>query len=183
MIDEPDEELVQRAQTGDGAAYGELVRRHQRAAVRLAAAICGDRTDGEDAAQEAVIKAHRSLHRFRSGADFRPWLLRIVANTAKNTVRGRSRRQALAVRAARDGEDEADGPSDQVLFAHDLARVAEALALLREADRTVIALRYFAELSEREMADVLGRRPGTVKSRLSRALARLRSELEDGPHD
>ncbi|HCO03013.1 MAG TPA: hypothetical protein DIT48_06580, partial [Actinobacteria bacterium] len=89
-----DHELVERARRGDVHAYEELVRRYQRLALRTAAVITG-RDDAPDAAQEAFVKAYRSLDRFREGAAFRPWLLRIVANEAINRVRSNRRSAAL----------------------------------------------------------------------------------------
>ena len=88
----PDEEtLVARAKRGETTAYEELVRMHQAIAFRVALVAAGDRGDAEEAAQDAFVKAYRALGRFREGAPFRPWLLRIVANEARNRRRlGRS---------------------------------------------------------------------------------------------
>ena len=87
-----DDELVRRARAGDRVAYGELVRRHQHAALRLAAAVCGSTEEARDIVQDALVKGYRSLDRFRGDAPVRSWLLRIVANDAKNAVRARVRR-------------------------------------------------------------------------------------------
>ena len=167
-------EAVDRAKAGDVDAYEWLVRRHTAAAVRLATAVCGSATDAEDATQEAFLKAFRALDRFRADGALRPWLLRIVANEAKNQRRSAGRRTALVVRAA----GLAVGPSaspDECLVADESARaVLAAVAALAERDRLVIGYRYFGGLSELETAEALGCRPGTVKSRLARALARLR---------
>jgi RNA polymerase sigma factor (sigma-70 family) len=174
-------ELVERARRGDVPAYSELVRRHQQLAFRTAYAVCGNAADAEDAAQEAFVKAHRALDRFRSGAPLRPWLLRIVANEARNRRRSAGRREHLAVRAAPRVPAAADvGPETAVLLADERARLAEALDRLEAPQREVVLLRHVLELSEAECAAVLGCRPGTVKSRLSRGLARLRADLEAG---
>jgi RNA polymerase sigma factor (sigma-70 family) len=172
-------ELVERARRGDERAYEELVRRHQGIAFRTAYVVAGDATDAEDAAQEGFVKAYRALGRFRAGAPFRPWLLQIVANEARNRRRSAGRRAGLALRAA--GEDPSGGaapsPEGNVLAGEERERLLAAINGLREEDRLVIACRYFLDLSEEETAAALDWRRGTVKSRTSRALARLREEL------
>ena len=182
MEDRPleDHELVERARRGDVHAYEELVRRYQRLALRTAAVITG-RDDAPDAAQEAFVKAYRSLDRFREGAAFRPWLLRIVANEAINRVRSNRRSAALAVRYAerRPSEDAVSSPEVAALAAEQQRDLVAAMNRLRPEDRLVIAYRFFFELSESEMAEALGCARGTVKSRLSRAMARLREGFQE----
>ena len=176
----PDEDaaLVERARAGEPEAFARIVERHQGAAFRVAWVLCGNAADAEEATQDAFVKAHRALGRFRSGAPLRPWLLAIAANEARNRRRAAGRREHLAVRAA--GEPLVETPSTEALaLAADRdAGLRAAIARLGGADREVLWLRYFAELSEAETAAALGCRNGTVKSRTSRALARLREELE-----
>jgi RNA polymerase sigma factor (sigma-70 family) len=175
-----DAELIERARRGDTGSYGELVRRYQDVAVRIAYVVAGDASDAEEAAQEAFVKAYRALDRFREDAPFRPWLLAIVANEARNRRRAAGRQAALAIRAAqqdRPSGDAAPSPEEAVLGTEDRTRLLAAVNEMRESDRTVIACRFFLDLSERETARVLGVPPGTVKSRLSRALTRLRALL------
>ena len=178
-----DAELVDRAGRGDVSAYEELVRRHQRVAVRVAFLVGGSAAEAEDAAQEAFVKAFRALPRFRAGAPFRPWLLAIVANEARNRRRAAGRRDRLAARfAAVEGEDRPRGdaapsPEEAVLAGEDREALLRALSTMRPEDRLVIAYRYFLELPEAETAAALGWPRGTVKSRLSRALGRLREAL------
>jgi RNA polymerase sigma-70 factor (ECF subfamily) len=172
---EPDAALIARAQRGDLDAFGALVQRHEAMAVRVAAVVGGS-AGAEDAAQEAFVRAYRSLHRFDLGRPFRPWLSRIVANVAKNRVRGEQRHALLALRAPYEVAS-ADVVADAIDAAARREALADALARLPERDRLVIAYRWFEDMSEREIADALGVRPGTVKSRLSRAMARLRAEL------
>src|SRR2546426_2108814 len=93
-------ELVDRAKRGDVSAYEELVRRHQSLAARTAYVITGQAADAQDAVQEAFVKAYRSLGRFREGAAFRPWLLRVVANEAISRRRAVRRQTTLALRDA-----------------------------------------------------------------------------------
>lgn len=152
---------------------------HQRLALRTAYVITGDTAEGQDAAQEAFIKAYRALGRFRSGAAFRPWLLRIVANEAINRRRAARRSANLALRVAESRLPDGAAPSPEAAaLAHELRQeVLDAVNELRPEDRLVIAYRYFFQLSEAEMAEALDVPRGTVKSRLSRALARLRERL------
>jgi DNA-directed RNA polymerase specialized sigma24 family protein len=93
-------ELIRRAQRGDTHAYEELVHAHQGIAFRTAYVIARNAADAEDATQDGFVKAWRALGRFREGAPFRPWLLRIVANEARNRRRSAGRRAGLALRAA-----------------------------------------------------------------------------------
>jgi RNA polymerase sigma-70 factor, ECF subfamily len=176
-----EDELVDRARSGDEDAYEELVRAHQGIAFRIAYLVVGDAAEAEDAAQEGFVKAHRALGRFRSGAPFRPWLLQIVANEARNRRRSAGRRAALALRAAAEGSSGGAAPSPEgsLLAGEERERLLAAVNALGEGERLVIGCRYFLELSEEETAAALGVRPGTVKSRTSRALARLREQLGD----
>ena len=173
----PESELVSRAQRGDASAYEELVRRHAQIAFRTAYLVTGSAADAEEAAQDAFIKAHRALRRFRPGAPFRPWLLQIVANEARNRRRSAGRRAALALRAVEESPSggAAPPPERALLAAEERAALLAALESLDERDQLVIACRYLLELSEAETAAALGCRRGTVKSRLSRAMERLRA--------
>jgi len=174
-----DVELAELARGGDTDSYEQLVLRYQEVAVRMAYLICG--ADAEDAAQEAFVKAFYALRRFRSGAPFRPWLLRIVANEARNRCKSGRRREELALRAVRDRPSGAAAPSPEaaVLERERSRALLDALHRLRERDRLVVAYRYLLELSEDETAQILRVPKGTVKSRLSRALVNLRADLEE----
>jgi RNA polymerase sigma factor (sigma-70 family) len=175
-----DDELVERVKRGDVDAYETLVQRHQVSAYRTAYLVAGSASDAEDAAQEGFVKAFYAIDRFRSGSAFKPWLLAIVANEAKDRRRSTSRREAVALRLAesRPAGNAAPSPEEAALARAEAERVVSALGHLGEDDRLVIGYRYFLELSERETAVALGVRRGTVKSRLSRALGRLRAQIE-----
>ena len=159
--------------------------RYQEVAFRIAYVVLGDAAEAEDAAQEGFIKAFYALHRFRPGAAFRPWLLEIVGNQARNQRRAGGRRAGLALRASAEWSavartersPEADAVSEEQRRA-----VLQAVSALRDDDRLVVAYRYFFDLSEAEMAQALGCARGTVKSRLSRALERLRRSLAEFAH-
>jgi RNA polymerase sigma factor (sigma-70 family) len=179
----PDSEaaLVERARGGDAVAYGSLVRAHQDIAFRVACLAGGSAADAEEATQDALVKAWRALPRFRAGAPFRPWLLAIVANEARNRRRAAGRRAGLALRAADQASRDpgAGGPSPEAIALAGARRDAllAALGALDERDRAVLACRYLLDLSEEETAAALGCRRGTVKSRTSRALERLRAQV------
>jgi RNA polymerase sigma-70 factor (ECF subfamily) len=151
------------------------VREHQRVAFRAAYLVTGSAAEAEDAAQEGFVKAWQALPRFREGAPFRPWLLAIVTNEARNRRRAAGRQAALALRAL---EPPPEGP-DETASAHaDHERLLRIVGGLSEEHRLVIGYRYFLDLSEEETAEALGIPRGTVKSRLARALERLREQME-----
>jgi RNA polymerase sigma factor (sigma-70 family) len=177
-----DAELVTRAKRGEVRAYEMLVERYQQVAFRTAYLIAGDAAEAEDAAQEAFVKAYRALDRFRDDTPLRPWLLTIVANEARNRRKATSRRAGLALRAAAApggpaSGDAAPSPEAAVLAAEQRARLLAAMEGLREEERLAVQCRYFLDLSEAEMAEVLACPRGTIKSRLSRGLAHLREHL------
>lgn len=176
-----DDQLVERARQGDVGAYEELIKRYQHLALRVAYLITRDEGEAEDATQEAFIKAYRALGRFRAGSPFRPWVLTIVSNEAKNRRSSSSRRAALKVRAERDrpSGDAAPSPEAAALADETRTTVLRALETLDDKDRLVLAYRYFLDMTEADMAAVLGVARGTIKSRLSRAQGRLRSKLQD----
>lgn len=175
-----EQRLLERACRGDAAAYEDLVRAHQHIAFRTACLVTGSASDAEEAVQDGFVKAWEALPRFRTGAPFRPWLLAIVANEARTRRRSAGRREGWTLRAAATqatAPDVAASPEATLLDAEQRGALLAALAALEERDRTVLALRYLLELPEREIVAVLDVRPGTVKSRLSRALERLREEM------
>jgi RNA polymerase sigma factor (sigma-70 family) len=175
-----DAALADRARRGDERAFEELVRMYQALAFRTAYLLTGSAADAEDAAQVGFLKAWTALSRFRPGAPFKPWLLRIVANEAHNRRRASGRRVALAVRAtaAQPPDDAAPSPEGAALGLERQEELTAAVNRLDDAHRDVLTCRYFLELSEEETSQVLGVRRGTVKSRTARALERLRAEVD-----
>jgi RNA polymerase sigma-70 factor (ECF subfamily) len=172
-------ELVARARRGEPDAYEEIVRQHQTIAFRTAWVITRSAADAEEAAQDGFVKAHAALPRFREGSPFRPWLLAIVANEARNRVRAAGRRARLAQRVAeeRRPNDAVPSPEAALLDSEQRDELLAAIERLPEPAREAIACRYLLDLSEEETAAALDCPRGTVKSRLSRALDRLRLEL------
>jgi RNA polymerase sigma factor (sigma-70 family) len=178
QIDAIEARLVGDARAGDAAAFGELVRRHQSAALRVATVVLGSAEGADDMVQQATERAWNALASFQTDRPFGPWFFRIVANCSRNDRRSRGRRAQLAVRAAATDTTVVATPEDAAIVGEDRRRVVAAMNRLSSSDRLVIALRHFEEMSEAEMAETLHCRAGTVKSRLSRAMARLRREIE-----
>lgn len=174
-----DAELAARAKGGDVHAYEALVESYQGLAFRVAYLITRDAGEAQDATQDAFVRAYYALGTFRSGASFKPWLLRIVTNQARNRRRSAGRRLELSTRieSGRASGDAAPSPEASALLGETRAELLDAIEQLREEERLAVIYRYFLELSEMEMAEVMRCRPGTVKSRLSRALEHLRKRL------
>lgn len=174
-----DSEIVAAVLGGDRNAYSELVGRYQQVAFRAAYLILRDSGAAEDAAQDGFVRAYQSLRSFRGGEPFRPWLLRIVTNLALNQVRGRSRRLRLFERVgAARGQPVEPAADDSFLSSDQQRQLWQAIRELPDDDRVVLYLRFFLELPEKEIAAVIGKAPGTVKSRLHRAGGRLRTVIE-----
>jgi RNA polymerase sigma-70 factor (ECF subfamily) len=171
--------LVARAAAGDSDAYAALVRPHEHVAYRVAVSITGWNDDAQEAVQNAYVKAYRSLRHFRRGAAFRPWLLRIVVNEARNVRRSELRHARLTKRVAERRDPPAAGADETVLAREEIATVLGALTQLSEADRLVVALRYFAQLSDADAAALAGTSAATFRVRLMRARRRLEALLED----
>ena len=170
--------MIARARAGDRAAFSDLVRRYQQPAFRAAYLIVRDAHGAEDVAQEAFVRAYEHLRSFRAGELFRPWLLRIVTNLARNEVRARGRRSGMLARFSRRPESYEPAADRVVVLTEQNELLARAVSELGMDYRVVLYLRFFLELPEREIAIAIGRPPGTVKSRLSRATGRLRAVLE-----
>ncbi len=133
--------------------------------------------DADDACQEAFTKAYRALGGFKIGAPFRPWLLRIVTNEARNRIRSNRRHENLRLRAVSSIHVSESDPADWVLIDEARRHLLEAVEELPSQDREIIAYRYFLELPVSETAAALSIAEGTVKSRLARALERLSDRL------
>ena len=170
-----DADAVARSRDGDLDAYAVLVARYTLRAHR-AAWLLGAGDDADDVVQEAFVKAFRALPKFRAGEPFAPWLLSIVANETKNLLRSRHRRHALTLRLSAMEPDAAtpDTPFDEAVAGERRARLLAAVNALPDRERQALICRYFLDLSEAETAQVLRWPLGSVKSRTSRALGRLR---------
>jgi RNA polymerase sigma-70 factor (ECF subfamily) len=174
-IDETD--LIAQARQGREVAWGDLMVRHQEPAFRLAYLMLGDAAEAEDVAQEAFIKAYLKLETFDSQRPFRPWILSITANLARNRKRGIGR-YWHALRRWQNEKERQNPASNQIAQRTEAELLRLAVARLKPKWQEVVYLRYFLELSESETAETLDIPPGTVKSRLHRALKQLRRIIQ-----
>ncbi len=173
-----DAALIRLALDGSADAIGELFDRYWPLAWRTAIAITGDRGLAEDAGQEAIQSALRSLERFDPERPFAPWLKRIAVNQALDTLRRRKRIDASEERAeARMPPVAEEEPADRV------ALVGDVVAGLPHAKRTIVVLHYWLDFAVPEIAEILDLPVGTVASRLSRALADVRAHLQESVVD
>jgi RNA polymerase sigma-70 factor, ECF subfamily len=175
-----DSEAVARAQQGEAAGWEHIVQAHQSAVFRLAYLLLGDADEAADAAQETFLRAYPALARFDQTRPLRPWLLRITANLAHNRRRAAGRYLAALQRAFQAEPEQGRPPPVEQLAAQQAEAQAlwQAVRRLARPDQEVVYLRFFLELPEAEMAAALGVAPGTVKSRLHRALRRLRAVIQ-----
>ena len=172
-----EEEAIRQAQSGDHFAFRKLVEAHSDVAWRVARTLLEDSLAAEDALQEAWLDTWRGLAYFGSTRPFRPWLLTIVANRCRMT----RRRRALPTTSIREtmyADTLYEDLADALVHSETDACLAASLAMLPFDRRRLIELRYFAQLDISEIALVLGVADGTVKSRLHRTLATLRTMLQ-----
>jgi RNA polymerase sigma-70 factor (ECF subfamily) len=167
--------LIKQARQEDTTAWEVLVRQHQEAVFRLAYLLLHNPAAAEDVAQEAFVRAFLALDTFDGARPFKPWLLQITRNLAKNRLRSLSRYWAMMKRWWQE-QDPAAEP--QHISRDESAKLWQAVQQLRPMAQEVIYLRYFLEMSEAETAEALDIPAGTVKSRLHRALQQLKSVIE-----
>lgn len=180
-----DEQLLKRYTAGERQVLEELFRRHRLPAYRVAYRLLGNEADALDAVQEGFVKVLVNLSRFEGRSSFKTWLLRVVSNAALDLGRQRGRRDAVSVSDALEGDS---GPlvwQDPALgMQRDELRQAldTALATLPESQRQTFVLHVDADLSYREVAEVMGISIGTVMSRLFYARQKLRVALAPCVH-
>jgi RNA polymerase sigma-70 factor (ECF subfamily) len=182
QVENSESELIGRARRDDPHAWRLLVSRYQEPVFRLAYLVLRDADEAADVAQETFIQAFLSLERFDAERPFRPWLMRIAVNRARNRRRSLGRYLAN-VRRLLEKNPQPTASADathQIVQSHWQAeRLWQAVERLNPIGREVIYLRYFLDLSEAEMSEALGVAPGTVKSRLHRAVKRLQSVIAE----
>lgn len=168
-------ELVRRARNGDHGAFESLVRPEIDRLYGLAGLLLPDRTRAEDAVQEALLRAWRDLPKLREPEKFGAWLRRLVVNASHDEGRrlGRRRRE---VELAPQHENRA-GAGDELAGLLDRDELSSAFRRLKEEERTVVALRYYLDLSTADAAATLGIREVTYRSKLHRAIRTLGAAL------
>jgi len=178
--DRADEVLVAQAKTGDVDAFEELVRRYRNEVYALSYHFMRNREEAWDVAQEAFIKAHKSLTRFRGDAVFKTWLMRITANHCKDRIK---KRKLPTVSLGEDDGARFEGregtPEDRLAAAELGAAIEAAVAGLSEKHRLAFVLREYEDLSYQEMAEVMECSIGTVMSRLHHARKKLQQALRE----
>ncbi len=159
------------------------MRQYQDLAFRVAYLISGSSADAEDAVQEGFLRAYHALGRFRAEAPFRPWIIQIVANVARTKRAAVARHSLLSLTSVTEQNlvDAAESLENAAIRDERRRELIDAINQLSDADRVVIACRYFLDLTEAETASALGCARGTVKSRLARALVRLRQRMATNP--
>jgi len=185
----PDDDLLARSAAGDRRALDELFCRYRQPAYRVAFRLLGNEPDALDAVQEGFVKALTHLQGFQGRSSFKTWLLRVVSNAALDLGRQRGRRETLSLDAPQSTSG-ADNLDERLLTTEDVtlgleradlrAQLDQALATLSETQRQTFVLYADAELSYREVAEVMGTSIGTVMSRLYYARQKLRAYLSAG---
>jgi RNA polymerase sigma-70 factor (ECF subfamily) len=175
-----DDEEIRRARSGDGEAFGELVRRYHRRVYATAFRVVANHSDADDLCQEAFLRAYRGLPSFDGRADFFTWLYRIVVNLAINHLRRQQRQRATSFDEGRlpKGWDQGGLDLRSQAEAKDLCvRVGEALTTLSPTLRVTVVLALVEELPQKQVAEILGCSEGTVAWRVNQARKRLRERL------
>jgi RNA polymerase sigma-70 factor (ECF subfamily) len=175
-LNEPD--LIHDARQGDDLAWEKLVRDHQEAVFRMAYLMLGDAHEAEDVAQETFVRAFRALHTFDAERALRPWLLRIATNLAHNRRRSIGRYLAALRRIVQSAPEQSVSLGERTAQQWEAQTLWQAVRRLNRIEQEVVYMRYFLGLSEADMASALDVAPGTIKSRLHRAMARLRTVVE-----
>ncbi len=178
-----DAELVRRTLSGNRASFEALIRRYMGAVYAVALREAPRKSDAEDIAQEAFVKAYNRLAELADPAAFRGWIRRIAVNLARDVARRRSRRMELSDHSSEPDSPNIEMPSDDPSISHKFRmqeareQVIEAIAGLPEDYAQVAAMKYIENLDYEEMADRLGLRREALRKRLHRANLMLRKGL------
>lgn len=172
---EADAAVVQRILTGEKDAYEFIVKKYQARAHRAALGWVGNSADALDMSQEAFVKAYRALRRYDTGRSFFAWFYVILRNTCFNFLRKRKRMRTVCLDYVPEREVATE---DEGKRAEVKRQVWRAIAALPDGIREVMVLKYFEEMSYREIADAVGCPMGTVMSRLYYGRKKLKQALE-----
>ena len=184
-----EEQLIRRAQQGDNSAFEQLLLAHQKKVYNLCLRMAANPDDALDLSQEAFIKAWRALGQYQFKASFSTWLFRLTSNVCIDFLRRKKRRQETSLTENYDDSDEgaelslpdcAPLPEQQAITNETKIELARAMGQLSPDHREILQLRVVEDLPYEQIADILGVRVGTVKSRLARARLSLRKILKAG---
>ena len=184
-----EEQLIRRAQQGDNSAFEQLLLAHQKKVYNLCLRMAANPDDALDLSQEAFIKAWRALGQYQFEVSFSTWLFRLTSNVCIDFLRQKKRRQETSLTENYDDSDEgaelslpdcAPLPEQQAITNETKIELARAMGQLAPDHREILQLRVVEDLPYEQIADILGVRVGTVKSRLARARLSLRKILKAG---
>ena len=184
-----EEQLIRRAQQGDNGAFEELLLLHQKKVYNLCLRMSANPDDALDLSQEAFLRAWRSLGQYQFEASFSTWLFRLTSNICIDFLRRKKRRQETSLTESYDDSDEGaelsvpdaqPGPEQQAMTNETKIELARAMEQLSPEHREILQLRVIEDLQCEQIADILGVRVGTVKSRLARARLSFRKILKAG---
>src|SRR5688500_5346681 len=167
-----DAEIVERVRRGDVQAYGTLVERYERAVLAAVLPVMRDLHTAQDVMQDVFVRCYTRLGSLRDGSCFGGWLLKAAAREAVHAARRRRR-----MRIERSGQADIGAAEADVLLDDERERLLRCVRSLPAHERVAVSLRYFEGLGVHEIARVTGRAVGTVTKQLSRALERLRGQL------
>ena len=182
-------QLIRRAQQGDNVAFEELLLLHQKKVYNLCLRMSANPDDALDLSQEAFLRAWRSLGQYQFEASFSTWLFRLTSNICIDFLRRKKRRQETSLTESYDDSDEGaelsvpdaqPGPEQQAMTNETKIELARAMEQLSPEHREILQLRVIEDLQYEQIADILGVRVGTVKSRLARARLSFRKILKAG---
>ena len=184
-----EEQLIRRAQQGDNGAFEELLLLHQKKVYNLCLRMSANPDDALDLSQEAFLRVWRSLGQYQFEASFSTWLFRLTSNICIDFLRRKKRRQETSLTESYDDSDEGaelavpdaqPGPEQQAMTNETKIELARAMEQLSPEHREILQLRVIEDLQYEQIADILGVRVGTVKSRLARARLSFRKILKAG---
>jgi RNA polymerase sigma-70 factor, ECF subfamily len=169
VFERSEAELIRSARSGDGSAFAQLLRPEYNTAFRVAYGLLHDVNEAEDAVQEAAFTAWKKLGNIREGSPLRPWFLAIVANHCRTVTQGRWWSTVLTDRS------EAEAPTVDLAAGVDLRR---ALRRLGHDERLLLVLRYYVDMPYEEIAGMLGISAKAARTRVQRALHRMRPNVQ-----
>lgn len=173
-------ELIQQFLRGDQSAFDELMTLHQKRVYRIALGVLGDHDEAADITQEAFIRAFRSLKNFKFGSRFGTWLHRITVNLCISHIRKQKLRQHLSLSEVSHLLKSPLGSPARDLDLKDLAhQIEEAIAILPPKQRAIFVMHHYEEMPHKEIAKIMNRSEGAIKSSYCQAVKKLRKRLLD----